>query len=79
MSQVILEVARYYAREKSEYGSVQDAARFAVNMLDAGEIWPVSITKDGQEVWHQDGPFGDCIDKLKELTNISEISKTNNG
>jgi len=74
MTQVILEVARYYVREKSEYDNIPDAARFAVDLLEAGEHWPVSITEDGVEIWRQNGPLGDCIEKLEELA--SEVKWT---
>lgn len=76
MAQVILEVARFYSREKFEYGTIQKAARDAIDWLDADMIWPVLIVEDGKEAWRQDGPFGDCIEKLRELANAGVTHNT---
>jgi len=64
---VVLEMARHYDRVQFEHETVQEAAASAIDDLDHDMAWPVSIIEDGQEVWRQNGPFGDCIDKLREL------------
>ena len=64
---IVLEVSRFYVRESSEHSTIAEAAKDALLGLEGGHCWPVSIMDNDQEIWRQDGPWGDCIEKLQEL------------